>query len=64
MSDSYHQTLKSTFGGKSVREIDEMFENEAPECLQYLEKRLIKAQVKENRKASKQLKKIESLKDI
>ena len=63
MSDSYHQTLKSTFGGKSAHEIDEMFENKDPDCLQYLEKKSIKAQVKENRKVSKQLKKIESLED-
>ena len=49
MSRSYHQTLKSVFGGKSKQEIDRMLAEGDPDFLAYVEKRKIKKRVKNRR---------------
>ncbi len=49
MSRSVHHTLKSVFGGKSKREIEEMIVTDDPDLLEYIEKRHIKQRVRDLR---------------
>ena len=49
MSRSYHQTLKSVFGGKSKAEIQRMIEDEDPDFIAWVEKRNHKERVKNTR---------------
>lgn len=53
MSRSHHKTLKSVFGGKSKREIQDMIDGQHPDYLELLEKRQIK---REERRARQVLK--------
>ena len=62
MSDSFHQTLKSVYGGKSDKQINEMIENEEPDLMAYAEKGLTKKAVQEKRKKEKVLLKVKQSK--
>ena len=62
MSNSYHQTLKSVYGGKSKNQINDMIENEDPDLMAYAEKGLTKKAVREKRKEEKMLLEIEQSK--
>ncbi|NRA68977.1 MAG: hypothetical protein HRU19_31190 [Pseudobacteriovorax sp.] len=43
MSRSIHQTVKSVFGGKTIREINEMIDAEDPDVLALLRKKQYKS---------------------
>ena len=49
MSRSVHHTLKSVFGEKSKREIEEMIFTDDPDLLEYIEKRRIKQRARDLR---------------
>ena len=55
MSRSIHQTLKSVFGGKSKCEIQRMIDNDDPDLLALIEKKVIKRNVRDAREIERLL---------
>ncbi len=55
MSGSIHQTVKSVFGAKSAREIDEMIEEEDAEVLALRQKKRLKEEARSRRSLAKVL---------